>query len=126
MKVFIYRNLHRNCWSIRCQEGENKGKVIHHAESWVLTDAVFRVSHAGRARVLLERRKNVHAGIQGQLQSFQTVDQPNDQLALTDGVVVSYNPYRAAHFFRVQDQQAVHKSQIVQAQGRQVMAYQPS
>ena len=59
-RVYVYRNLHRNCWSIR-----QGGIVRVHAHFLSLTRARFHVSEAGRQRVIREQRKNVHAGISG-------------------------------------------------------------
>lgn len=68
MRVRVYYNLNRAVWSIKAMEGEFKGKVIGYADSVVLSDAHTVVSEAGRQRVLRERRKNVHAYIDGQLE----------------------------------------------------------
>ena len=60
MRVFIYYNLHRRCWSVKALEGENKGTVIAHCESALLSGCVMKVSEKGRQRVLREKKKNVH------------------------------------------------------------------
>ncbi|CAB5156012.1 hypothetical protein UFOVP149_43 [uncultured Caudovirales phage] len=67
LKVFVYFNLHRKCWSIKALEGAHKGRVIEHADEVSLDGPVFKVSEAGRQRVLREGRKNVHAGVVGWL-----------------------------------------------------------
>lgn len=67
MKVRVYYNLNRDVWSIKAMEGEFKGKVIGYAGSVHLKDAKTIVSAAGRQRVLREKRKNVHAYIEGTL-----------------------------------------------------------
>ena len=67
IRVRVYYNLHRKVWSIKAMEGPQKGRVIHHADVVHLTDARPVVSEAGRQRVLRERKKNVHAYIEGQL-----------------------------------------------------------
>lgn len=95
MKVFVYRNLHKNCWSIKALEGENKGRVIYHAEDVTLTDCTFKVSKAGRERVLRERRKNVHAGVVGQLIKTNVPLSHMPQM-----VSVTYNPYKYESFVR--------------------------
>ena len=65
--VQVYRNLHKssklNCpiYSIR----NDKGKVEAHSGHIMLTDCVMRVSDKGKQRVRDEKRKNVHAYIQG-------------------------------------------------------------
>lgn len=127
MKVFIYKNLTRNCWSIRCQEGRMRGRVIHHALSWTLYNVVFKVSQSGRARVLHEKRKNVHAGITGYLDSWVGLDGHTGSLVTnpidTRGNAVSYNPYRGDHFYRVTDGTAIATASMVQADANNVYAY---
>jgi bifunctional DNA-binding transcriptional regulator/antitoxin component of YhaV-PrlF toxin-antitoxin module len=68
-KVEVYRNLHKDCFSVR-----KKGKVVgylydsgmHHRNvELYLTDATFVIQPAGRKKVLKEQRKNVHAFVRG-------------------------------------------------------------
>ena len=84
-KVFVYRNLRKKCWSIR---DVKTGLVIAHKDTVILSWAEFKVSEAGRQRVLREQRKNVHAGIQGVLSEVDN----------TLGLRVSYNPYKGPNF----------------------------
>jgi hypothetical protein len=96
MKVFVYYNLHKHLWSIKALEGENKGRVIAHRPTVWLTNAVPKVSEAGRQRVLKEQRKNVHAGIVGH---WRDADMP---LVSNDyWVPVTYNPYKYETFVYV-------------------------
>jgi hypothetical protein len=68
MKVEVYFNLHKSCYSIRCNEdGVLKGIVVAHAKAVELKDVTARVSPAGRDRVRREGKKNVHAFIRGTL-----------------------------------------------------------
>ena len=60
----VYSNLHKKCWSVQ-QKQKGRWKVVAHAESITLLDCVFRVSEAGRHRVLRESSKNVHGFIHG-------------------------------------------------------------
>ena len=69
-KVFVYRNLHRKCWSLKSLEGNDKGLVIAHLDEVVLDNPTPKISEAGRQRVLKEGRKNVHAGIVGYISSI--------------------------------------------------------
>lgn len=82
MRVEIYRNLTKDCWSIR-----HRGKVVGHAKSVVIHNPEFVVSAAGRERVLRERRKNVHAVVRGELVSF------DEATTLEPVTSVTYNPY---------------------------------
>lgn len=85
MRVFVYRNLHRKCYSVKALEGVFKGRVIAHTDSIVLSNVTFKVSKAGRERVLREKRKNVHAGVVG------TIEEDCPSFVATQQV--RYNPY---------------------------------
>ena len=63
MKVEVYKNLHKDCFSVR-----QKGKVINDIiwpEDFYLTKATFVVQPGGRKRVCIENVKNVHAFVKG-------------------------------------------------------------
>lgn len=66
-KVFVYFNLHKKIWSVKALTGASRGRVIAHCSMVSLVNVEFRVSEAGRQRVLREGRKNVHAGVVGYL-----------------------------------------------------------
>lgn len=95
MKVFVYYNLHKKIWSIKALEGPNKGRVVQHASMVVLADCTFKVSQAGRRRVLKEKRKNVHAGVVGTLVA---VSGERAYFPYTKSVPVTYNPYKYETF----------------------------
>ena len=96
IKVFVYFNLHKKCWSLKALEGENKGRVIAHEDFVTLVEATPKVSEAGRQRVLKEKRKNVHAGIVGYWDK-QTADMYMENLDL-DPWDITYNPYKYKTF----------------------------
>lgn len=128
MRVFIYWNLHKKCWSIKALSGENKGRVTGHALAFEVENAVFKVSEAGRQRVLREQRKNVHAGIVGDLIDWQALDITDTvfgdslELPVACACDVSYNPYKGPSFFRRGDNQALKGAGRVVAVGRTVRA----
>jgi hypothetical protein len=93
MKVFVYFNLHKKVWSVKALEGENKGRVVAHADIVQLANARPKVSEAGRQRVLREQRKNVHAGVVGEW----LTGLPEDAW-LSDPVFPTYNPYKYSTF----------------------------
>lgn len=62
-KVQVYKNLNKDCYSVR--DAKEK-RVTGHANAVVLKNASFKVSEAGRQRVLKEKRKNVHAYVEGE------------------------------------------------------------
>ena len=106
MRVRVYYNINRSVWSIKAMDGEFKGKVIGHADAVVLSDAHTVVSEVGRQRVLRERRKNVHAYIDGQLQQVSGYQKRLMTPKLAQGypegmsqlTFLYYNPYRVSHF----------------------------
>lgn len=92
-RVSVYRNLHKNCWSVVSRSGDDYGRVIAHTMELRLLCAEFKVSESGRQRVLREQKKNVHASVWG----FVEVLDFNP----LGGERVSYNPYKACRFFDV-------------------------
>jgi hypothetical protein len=93
MKVFVYRNLRKKCYSIKALEGAMKGKVIAHASTVTLNECRFKVSKAGQARVRATKQKNVHAGVQGQWDGEIDPSMPADV-----SVSLYYNPYKVDTF----------------------------
>jgi len=88
-RVEIYRNLHKKgiVYSIRDQ---SSGLVIGYTSNLNLKDVKFKVNQSGRNRVLKEKRKNVHAVIQGTITSGGTSQK---------GRLITYNPYTSNQFF---------------------------
>ena len=110
MKVFVYYNLHKDCWSVKALEGKRAGCVVAHRTKLRLRDATFKVSEAGRQRVLAEKRKNVHAGVVGQWEPYtQDYD-----------TAVSYNPYKYEHFYKKSNDEAVYAANAVAFNDRAV------
>jgi hypothetical protein len=91
MKVFVYWNLHLCMWSVKALEGPNKGRVILRTDQIALEHVTGKVSEAGRQRVLREGRKNVHAGLVGNMR-FEGV--PSGWLK----DCITYNPYKYTSF----------------------------
>jgi hypothetical protein len=112
MKVFCYFNLHRKCFSIKALEGPNKGRVVAHRDDVLLFDCVFKVSEAGRQRVLRERKKNVHAGVVGEWDETGT-DLITIARVTTIGRPVTYNPYKYNTFVYLYGQQPVDCARLV-------------
>jgi len=88
-KVFVYWNLHKKCWSLKLCKTR---RVFRHLAELTLVNCKFKVSEAGRQRVIREKRKNVHAGVEGFLFTGKA---PTE---LTDSNRVRYNPYTQAKF----------------------------
>lgn len=123
MRVFVYFNLHRKCWSIKALEGPRKGRVIGHADYVDLACVEWRVSEAGRQRVLREKKKNVHAGAVGTLEAWSEPDGTRhgvpfgtttfDGLSTDDNAadMVTYNPYKGPTFYDKITQVSLNRSE---------------
>lgn len=59
----IYRNLRNKCWSIQAKVN-GRWKVVKRAKQLAGQDCFFKISEAGRQRVIRDGRKNVHAWIE--------------------------------------------------------------
>jgi len=87
LRVFVYRNLSRRDIVLYSAKDLSTGLVAFRSERILIKDAVLKVSQAGRARVLRDKRKNVHAGVVG------TVASKVSATTAMRRVRVSYNPY---------------------------------
>ena len=76
-----------------------------------LENVTFKVSEAGRQRVLREGRKNVHAYIIGDLV---------DGRPLTEGETVTYNPYKFSSFVLKDTEAPIHKADKLSIVGRTI------
>lgn len=92
MRVEVYKNLHasraqdRPVYSLR---DARTRRVVGRAPEVLLADVRFKVSEAGRQRVLRERAKNVHAFVCGD--AVDSVPEGRWRRA-------RYNPYEVATF----------------------------
>lgn len=100
-KYYIYRNLHKDCFSIK-----HKGIVIAHAQYILAHGVQYKVNQKGREQVLREGRKQVHAYVvcdrytileadKGMPWSSRTVKDVCDSKYNTE---VYYNPYKQDSF----------------------------
>jgi hypothetical protein len=114
MRVFVYFNLHKKCFSIKALEGDRKGRVVAHSNTVLLEGCKLLVSEAGRQRVLREKRKNVHAGVSGTWINYCTNRANNafDFISMI-GRQVTYNPYKYDSFVIKATEQSVDKADVV-------------
>ena len=106
MRVEVYRNLHKNCWSVR---DLSTGRVVAHQTAVTIADARFVVRPSGRARVIAEKRKNVHAFVRGEWMMGNVMS----QFIFDNSSRVSYNPYKHPYFYEVETEEAVTSSALV-------------
>lgn len=98
LKVKCYRNLNRKgvVWSI---VDTASGRVVARTSTAYISNAVLTVSAKGRARVLKEKRKNVHAFVRGH------------RLAISPRNTIwyraEYNPYKNDSFVLSESKQRI-------------------
>lgn len=110
-KVFVYKNLHQDCWSVR-----QDGLVKAHTTEINLWDCAFQVNAKGRQKVLDEQRKNVHAGIKGYIDELD--------LDLPDPTEVTYNPYKYDSFVDKDTESPIYSMGNAKLKQNKVIAYE--
>ena len=91
-EVRIYWNFHKKVYSVQVKT-KGRWKVATHLSYFALWNPTYKVYQSGRARVLREKRKNVHAFIYGRLLEF---GESKVREAIVDCVSedrVTYNPH---------------------------------
>ena len=99
MKVRIYYNFHKKLFSVQ-EKVNGSWKVVEYTKEIFLRNATFKVSEAGRQRVLKEKRKNVHAFVEGEYSGKTDVTSSRIRF-------VRYNPYIAGHFIDQDSKQKI-------------------
>lgn len=117
LKVFVYYNLHKKCFSVKGLQGPAKGLVFLHSNAVELYYAEFKVSQAGRERVLREKRKNVHAGVVGYLADFHV-----DNYNTSEMTSVTYNPYLYTSFVTAETKNPIKSADKVLLKDRKIFA----
>ena len=62
--IRIYKNLHKNCYSIQ-EKINGYWKVTEYSNSILIKNCTFKIYESGRQRVIKEKIKNVHAYVYG-------------------------------------------------------------
>lgn len=93
-RIHLYRNLHRDCFSVVGPDGS----VVAHVRSAGLRDVKFRVQPAGRRRAIASGTRNVHAYVSGiacsDVEARDAIQ--TSYISLTG--TASYNPFGAPTF----------------------------
>lgn len=90
-RVKVYFNLHKKVWSVLHMTPKG-WRLFCHMPVLTLDNVTWKVSEAGRQRVLREKRKNVHAFGIGTLATICTIRQDAEWEA------IRYNPYEMGSF----------------------------
>lgn len=125
-----YLNLHKiGFLSVRAAEGPDKGRVVGHVSAIELEGCTFRVSEAGRQRVIRERAKNVHATVRGRIVQVcqdatpsRSLTEKQSAILAAGGTDTTYNPYYTPTFINRETKSPVHAAQSVVIVGKFVAA----
>jgi hypothetical protein len=120
-----HRGQPHRAWTLQYGEGPQRGLLYAIVDGAILRNVTFPVSEAGRQRVLKFARenpgrtkKNPHAYAVGELvRSWPLNTMPASEAHTESGVRVSYNPYKADHFVRLDCLERVDTSPLVFANG---------
>lgn len=107
--VQVYRNLHKKCYSIR----QNR-LVVAYADELILAGATLKVSEKGRQRVLKEKRKNVHAYVEGYI--MPTIREYTFNK-------LYYNPYHTDSFIDFDSKEPIYKASYVKCLSDMTLLY---
>jgi len=127
-KYYVYWNLHKKCYSVRF-----RGRVIHRLDRLIGVNVTFRVSEAGRKRVLREQVKNVHAFAVCDTIVFCNGYRSNACYTHWERVLTNkspknlatYNPYENATFVD-KNSRPVHSADIVKMETESAVFIVPS
>jgi hypothetical protein len=109
-QVMVYFNLHTHLFSVKDMK---TGKVVAHGNNIILEDVSYKVSEAGRQRVLREQKKNVHAYVVGKfVGTAESMAVPMRQ--------AYYNPYTVETFIDKESGRELRESQMAYLKDKQV------
>ena len=133
-QVQVYRNIHQTLedgtyvYSVR----NDKGIVEDHVTEIAIAKPVLRVGPKGNQRVRDEKRKNVHAYIQGRRMRTSLIDDPTTGIHPEEWVKITYRPEDHTSFVLVRDDltkkgesKAVSEAWFVEVRRDGVWAYLP-
>ena len=115
-RVYIYRNLHRNLFSVRAKTDEGT-RVIAYCVCAVVSDVRFIVNPSGYKRAVNSGIRNVHAFVTGIITVWSGEDLYGLMPVVTEkqipktGSLIHYNPFTGNTF--VSEGKAVYKAQSV-------------
>jgi hypothetical protein len=127
----VYFNLHKQCLSIRRVSPYRT--TVDHFEAVVLSSVTFAVQPAGRERVRIEGKKNVHAFVRGEIEYFQILggypviggrpERLINEIMLDPNMQkITYNPYKYDSFVDVNTLTPVTQADKVYIVGRDIYA----
>ena len=128
-QVQVYRNLHKTLedgtkvYSVR----NDKGIVEDHVTKIAIAKPILRVGPKGNQRVRDEKRKNVHAYIQGKRMRETVMDDPSSGIRSDEWEEITYKPQLHKSFVLVNDQSIrVPEAWLIEIRNDRVWAFLPT
>ena len=119
-KYEAYFNLHKQCLSVR---PTSRGGKVMHMNAVRFENVRFAVQPAGRAKVLREGKKNVHAFVRGYMREFSRLGSATliyTAILTKDMERVTYNPYKYESFVYESDEKPIHKATAAVVVGQSI------
>jgi hypothetical protein len=114
----IYRNLHKDCFSVMKWNSDKRGYRLHsHEKNLIALQVEFKVSQWGRKKVLESKQKNVHAFVC--CQNYITFVEP-----VVLGQEVYYNPYKMGSFMIKNSNESIHGAARIAMTGNKCYLYE--
>lgn len=128
-QVQVYRNIHKTLedgtyvYSVR----NDKGIVEDHVTEITIAKPILRVGPKGNQRVRDEKRKNVHAYIQGKRMRETVMDDPSSGIRSDEWEEITYKPQLHKSFVLVNDQSIkVPEAWLIEIRDDRVWAFLPT
>jgi hypothetical protein len=94
MRVRVYRNLTKNCWSVQYKTKKGWRLYTHTKGNFILENVKFIISKSGQDRVRKEKKKYVHAYIEGDYNLLShRIANKFDAVNYSRNHWITYNPY---------------------------------
>lgn len=118
MKYFCYYNLHKHVFSLKNVKTGLVDKS-RYTNTVKIENCTLKVSQSGRQKVLKEKRKNVHAGIVGNVLSTDESLLNDDLEGYTE---LTYNPYLYDSFVVKETGKPVKTASVVYLLNKKIFA----
>ncbi len=106
--VAVYKNLHKQVWSVRAMDGPDRGRVIGHCQAITLVACHTHVNCRAQQRISNGAAREVHAWIVGTVSDTATLKRPRR---------ITYRPRERPEFFVAATGEAITTAEIVTFSG---------
>lgn len=112
MRIHIYWNFHKKCFSLSKTHGKKRWPVEHIYKAYI-ENASFIVRQSGREKVLKEKVKNVHAFIKVNPDEGKIDLDQDMNIYDKKGTYIKYNPYLYDSFVTMSEEPISKASKVL-------------